>query len=70
MILQAQQELNLDLGNSTLISDKASDIQACIAASIRLNMLFAHKQPSGLSGLPYQSITTLHEAVHFMNSIR
>jgi D-glycero-D-manno-heptose 1,7-bisphosphate phosphatase len=68
MILQAQQELNLDLGNSILIGDNASDIQAGIAASIGLNILFAHKQPSELSGLPYKSITTLREAVPFMNS--
>jgi len=70
MILQAQQELNLDLDNSILIGDKASDIQAGIAASVGLNILFAHKQPSELSGLPYQSITTLREAVPLMNNSR
>jgi len=70
MILQAQQELNLDLGNSILIGDKVSDIQAGIAAGVGLNILFAQKQPSELSGLPYQAIATLREALPFMNSRR
>ena len=34
MLMQAQQEFNLDLCNSILIGDKASDIQACIAAGV------------------------------------
>ena len=70
MIHQAQQELNLDLGSSILIGDKASDIQAGIAAGVGLNILFAPKQPSDLSGLPYQAIATLREALPFMNSSR
>lgn len=70
MIHQAQREMNLDLGGSILIGDKASDIQAGIAAGVGLNILFAQKQPSELSGLPYQAIATLREALPFMNSRR
>jgi D-glycero-D-manno-heptose 1,7-bisphosphate phosphatase len=70
MIYQAQREMNLDLGSSILIGDKASDIQAGIAAGVGLNILFAQKQPSELSGLPYQAIATLREALPFMNSRR
>jgi D-glycero-D-manno-heptose 1,7-bisphosphate phosphatase len=55
MIHQAQREMNLDLGSSILIGDKASDIQAGIAAGVGLNILFAQKQPSALSGLNYQT---------------
>tara|TARA_Y100000739_G_C20563716_1_gene444299 strand:+ start:106 stop:702 length:597 start_codon:yes stop_codon:yes gene_type:complete len=70
MIHQAQREMNLNLGNSILIGDKASDIQAGIAAGVGLNILFDQKQPSELSGLPYQAIATLREALPFINSIR
>jgi len=70
LIHQAQREMNLDLGNSILVGDKASDIQAGIAAGVGLNILFDQKQPSELSGLPYQAIATLREALHFMNSTR
>ena len=70
MIHQAQRELNLDLGSSILIGDKASDIQAGIAAGVGLNILFAQKQPSELIGLPYQAIANLREALPFMNSSR
>ena len=70
MIHQAQQEMNLDLGSSILIGDKASDIQAGIAAGVGLNILFAQKQPYELRGLPYQAIVNLREALPFMNSVR
>ena len=70
MIHQAQREMNLDLGSSILIGDKASDIQAGIAAGVGLNILFGPKQPSDLTGLPYQAIATLREALPFLNSSR
>lgn len=68
MLLQAQQELNLDLCKSILIGDKASDIQAGITAGVGLNILFTQKQPSELKGLPCHIIATLHEALPFINS--
>jgi D-glycero-D-manno-heptose 1,7-bisphosphate phosphatase len=68
MIYQAQREMNLDLRNSILIGDNASDIQAGIAAGVGLNILFAQKQPSELTGLPYQTIATLCEVLPYMNS--
>lgn len=67
MIHQAQREMNLNLGSSILIGDKASDIQAGIAAGVGLNILFAPKQNSELSGLHYHVISTLREAIPFMN---
>ena len=70
MIHQAQREMNLNLESSILIGDKVSDIQAGIAAGVGLNILFAQKQPSELTGLPYQAIATLREALLFMNSSR
>ena len=70
MILLAQQELDLDLRNSILIGDKASDIQAGIAAGVGTNLLFSNHPLSELNGLPYKSIATLREALPFMNSSR
>ena len=70
MIHQAQGEMNLDLGSSILIGDKVSDIQAGIAAGVGLNIFLGQKRPSELSGLPYQAIATLREALLFMNSSR
>ncbi len=41
MILQAQQEFNLDLQNSILTADKASDIRAGVATGVGCNSLLA-----------------------------
>ncbi|MDP4836932.1 MAG: D-glycero-beta-D-manno-heptose 1,7-bisphosphate 7-phosphatase [Burkholderiales bacterium] len=68
MIQQAQREMNLDLENSILIGDKASDIHAGIAAGVGLNILFVHNQHPELSGLSCQTITNLREALPFINS--
>ena len=70
MIHQAQREMNLNLGSSILIGDKVSDIQAGIAAGVGLNILFAQKQPSELCDFHYQAITTLREALPFINNSR
>ena len=51
-----------------MIGDNAIDIQAGIAAGVGLNILFAEKQNSELSGLHYHVISTLREALPFMNS--
>jgi D-glycero-D-manno-heptose 1,7-bisphosphate phosphatase len=68
MIHQAQGEMNLNLESSILIGDEVSDILAGIAAGVGLNILFAPKQPSELSGLHYRVISTLRESLAFMNS--
>ena len=70
MINQAQQEMNLDLENSILIGDKASDIKAGIAAGVGHNILFAQNQPSELIGLPYQTIANLRDALPFIITTR
>ena len=70
MINQAQREMNLNLESSILIGDKVSDIQAGTAAGVGLNILFGQEQPSELSGLSYQAIATLREALPFLNSSR
>lgn len=68
MLIQAQHELNLDLANSILIGDKASDIQAGIAAGVGLNILFTQKPPADLRGLPYQNISSLLDVMPFLNN--
>jgi len=66
MILQAQQEFNLDLECSVLIGDKASDIQAGIAAGVGCNILFAQERPAELPSDAYQRITKLRDALSFI----
>lgn len=68
MILQAQQELKLDLKQCVLIGDKASDIQAGVAAGIGSNILFARTRPMELSGLNFHLIASLHEAMAFLTA--
>lgn len=69
MILQAQQELDLDLELSVLIGDSASDIKAGIAAGVGTNILFSRSLLPELSGLPYETIITLHEALPYINRL-
>ena len=66
MILQARAELDLDLASSVLIGDKASDIQAGIAAGVGQNLLFAPQRPEELDGLDYEIIATLHEVSPYL----
>ena len=68
MICQAQEEMNLNLENSILIGDKVTDVQAGIAAGVGLNILFAPKQTSELIKQHYHIISTLGEALPFINS--
>jgi D-glycero-D-manno-heptose 1,7-bisphosphate phosphatase len=68
MILQARTELDLELGTSVLIGDKASDIQAGIAAGVGRNLLFAPQRLEELDGLDYETIATLHEALPYLPS--
>jgi D-glycero-D-manno-heptose 1,7-bisphosphate phosphatase len=66
MILQAQQDLNLDLENSILIGDKVSDIQAGIAAGVGCNILLADAAPVELQDTIYQRVASLSEALPFL----
>lgn len=68
MILQAQQELGLDLGNSMLIGDKARDIQAGIAAGLGLNILFTQEWLHEKVSQECHVITSLVEALPLINS--
>ena len=70
MLFQAQQELKLNLAESILIGDKASDIQAGIAAGVGLNILLAQKLSAELGDLPFKLIRTLHEALPYINGSR
>ena len=67
MILQAQQELGLDLENSILIGDKGSDIQAGIAAGLGLNILFSRESPPELTSKVYTKVASLSEVLPLIN---
>lgn len=45
MILQAVEELNVDLGRAVLVGDKESDIMAGLAAKVRYNLLYCPQEP-------------------------
>ena len=68
MIHQAQREMNLDLRKSILIGDNASDIQAGLVAGVGTNLLFSQQPLPELTGLPYQIITSLIEALPLLNN--
>ena len=68
MILQAQEELGLDLKNSILIGDKSTDIEAGIAAGIRLNFFLGQERPLEMVSLQCLKIASLLEVVPFLNN--
>ena len=68
MILQAQQELGLDLANSMLIGDKARDIQAGISAGLGLNILFTQERQQERVSHECHLISSLVEALPFINT--
>lgn len=68
MLLQAREELDLDLGCSVLIGDKSSDILAGIAAGVGRNLLFSTQRLKELDGIRYETITELHEALPYLTS--
>ncbi len=45
MILQARDEFGIDLGNSIIIGDRETDIEAGINAGIKTKILFKPKYP-------------------------
>ena len=48
MLLQAADELNIDLGRSILVGDKPSDIQAGLAAGVGINFFLSAAAAGGL----------------------
>ncbi len=66
MILQAKEDLSLDLKRSVLIGDKVSDIQAGVAAGVGTNLLFGSGRPTALEDINYEVISTLNEAIPYL----
>lgn len=66
MILQAQEDMAIDLGSSILIGDKVSDIQAGNRAGVGLNLLLSTHLPNELAGLNCELIATLREALPYL----
>ena len=69
MILQAQNDLSLNLARTVLIGDKLSDIQAGNVAGVGINLLFAAERPIALGRLYYKQIATLHEAIPYLQRV-
>jgi D-glycero-D-manno-heptose 1,7-bisphosphate phosphatase len=69
MILRAQDELALDLGKSILIGDKATDMEAGIAAGVGTNLLLFPNFPDGLPANSVHCISTLGDAIPYLKDI-
>jgi D-glycero-D-manno-heptose 1,7-bisphosphate phosphatase len=68
MILQAQEELKIDLGNSLLIGDKLSDVQAGEAAGVGTNLLLSSARNPEPDDLKYECIASLLEALPYIKN--
>lgn len=68
MILQAQKELNLDLGKSILVGDRITDIEAGQKAGVGRNFLIGQTSDSHETLHPTQSFANLVELMHFFES--
>jgi D-glycero-D-manno-heptose 1,7-bisphosphate phosphatase len=67
MILQAQADMGLNLARSALVGDKASDIEAGLAAGVGLNLLLAGRYPAQATGLPRtRPVANLAEATRHL----
>ncbi len=66
MLLRAGDDMNIDLGASIMIGDKASDIKAGIAAGVGLNLLLSEQHAEELRGVVYECIHTLYEALPYL----
>jgi D-glycero-D-manno-heptose 1,7-bisphosphate phosphatase len=69
MILRAAIDLNIDLGESLLIGDKLTDIQAGLTAGIKKNLLFipSHDlQYDSSAPVPADIIKSLREAIQYL----
>ncbi|OOZ44765.1 D-glycero-alpha-D-manno-heptose-1,7-bisphosphate 7-phosphatase [Solemya velum gill symbiont] len=66
MILQAAQDLKLDLDRSFLIGDKSSDIEAGMAAGVGNNFLLS-SEPEGLADVP--TLLSLFEGIPLLKAI-
>lgn len=68
MLLQARDELGLDLPRSVLVGDKPSDIEAGRRAGVGTTLLLArHDTESEVSDAPTACIRSLHEALPYLS---
>lgn len=69
MILQAAQELDIDLARSILVGDKETDIVAGISAGVGCNLLYC-PDPSTSSRVPAATIvSSLQQVCSFLESL-
>ena len=71
MILRAKTEFDLDLGQSTLVGDRDTDIDAGVAAGVGCNLLYRPRQvpcEAGLVGAATSVVTTLRDVLPFLRA--
>lgn len=66
MILQAQEELSINLSSSVLVGDSVSDIEAGNIAGIGTNLLLTSELTTNMGRINYNIISTLIEAKSYL----
>lgn len=69
MILQAAQELNIDLSRSILLGDKETDIAAGIAAGVACNLLFCSQSANTLITRATAVVASLGQVFEFLECV-
>lgn len=69
MILQAAQELNIDLSRSILLGDKETDIEAGIAAGVACNLLFCSQSANTLITRATAVVASLGQVFEFLECV-
>lgn len=71
MIIQATLEFEVDLGRSVLVGDKATDIEAGVAAGVGCNLLFIHsagKQCTSTANCCTSVLRSLGDAIRYLHN--
>lgn len=69
MILQAAQELNIDLSRSILLGDKETDIEAGVAAGVACNLLFCSQSANTLITSASAVVASLGQVFEFLECV-
>ncbi len=64
MLLQAAEELNIDLANSIIVGDKVSDVEAGIAAGVGYKLLLSQTK-----SVAAESVSNLSQVVRYLGRV-
>lgn len=69
MILKVREKLNINLKSPILIGDKVSEIRVEVSGCVGCNTLFSRKFFPELSGITYQQIASLRDAIPILRGL-